>query len=241
MKVSKSLALVVGLIFTPIALAATPTYTKEEVLKQKLTEVIGVDVVSMSKAPIDGLYQAITDRGVLYITEDGSKLFHGNIYDMENQMKNLTEASLAGPRLAMLKPFEDKMLVYKAKDEKYVVTVFTDVDCAYCRKLHSQMQEYNDLGITIRYLAYPRRGIPSANADEMKAVWCSKDPLKAMTDAKEGEQIKPADCDIDIAAQYKLGQTFGISGTPAIVLANGTIVPGYQPPQQLLKTIERNL
>ena len=138
----------------------------------------------------------------------------------------------------MLKPFEKDMLVYKAKNEKHVITVFTDVDCGYCRKLHNQMSEYNDLGITVRYLAYPRAGIPSANADEMQAVWCAKDPLQAMTDAKAGKNIKAASCDIDISKQYRLGMSFGINGTPAMILEDGTMIPGYQPPENLLQTIE---
>ena len=189
-------------------------------------------------SPIAGLLQVLTDRGVLYITEDGSKLVHGNVYDMNDRMNNLTEAALAAPRLEMLKPFEQDMLVYKAKNEKYVVTVFTDVDCGYCRKLHNQMDEYNDLGITIRYLAYPRAGIPSANADEMQAVWCAKDPLQAMTDAKSGGNVKAASCDIDIAKQYRLGGSFGINGTPALILEDGSMIPGYQPPADLLRTLE---
>ena len=100
------------------------------------------------------------------------------------------------------------------------------------------MAEYNDLGITVRYLAYPRAGIPSANADEMQAVWCAKDPLQAMTDAKAGKNIKAASCDIDIAKQYRLGMSFGINGTPAIILEDGSLIPGYQPPENLLQAIE---
>ncbi|QDE32433.1 MULTISPECIES: bifunctional protein-disulfide isomerase/oxidoreductase DsbC [Shewanella] len=242
MKLTKALALVASLIIAPIVSAAPATdVSNESALKQKLTETLGVNVTLIQQSPVDGLYQALTDRGVLYVTKDGAKLFHGNLYDMDKGMKNLTEAALAGPRIKLLKPFEDDMLVYKAKNEKHVVTVFTDVDCGYCRKLHNQMQGYNDLGITIRYLAFPRAGIPSANADEMQAVWCAKDPLKAMTEAKNGGNVKAASCGIDIAAQYKLGVSFGVNGTPALILENGVMVPGYQAPAELLNTIESNL
>lgn len=242
MKLTKAIALVVSLVIAPIVSAATATdVSNESALKQKLTETLGVNVAQIQPSPVDGLYQVFTDRGVLYVTQDGSKLFHGNLYDLDQGMKNLTELALAAPRLEMLKPFEQDMLVYKAKNEKHVVTIFTDVDCGFCRKLHNQMQGYNDLGITIRYLAYPRAGIPSANADEMQAVWCAKDPLKAMTEAKAGGNVKSASCDIDIAKQFQLGQAFGVNGTPAIVLENGVMVPGYQPPADLLRTIESNL
>ncbi|WP_282109812.1 bifunctional protein-disulfide isomerase/oxidoreductase DsbC [Shewanella algicola] len=242
MKLTKAIALVASLVIAPIVSAATATdVSNESALKQKLTETLGVNVAQVQPSPVDSLYQVFTDRGVLYVTQDGSKLFHGNLYDLDQGMKNLTELALAAPRLEMLKPFEQDMLVYKAKDEKHVVTIFTDVDCGFCRKLHNQMQGYNDLGITIRYLAYPRAGIPSANADEMQAVWCAKDPLKAMTEAKTGGNVKSASCDIDIAKQFQLGQAFGVNGTPAIVLENGVMVPGYQPPADLLRTIESNL
>ena len=103
------------------------------------------------------------------------------------------------------------------------------------------MQGYNDLGITIRYLAFPRSGIPSANADEMQAVWCAKDPLQAMTDAKSGQNVKAATCAIDIEKQYRLGMAFGISGTPALILQDGTLIPGYQEPKDLLRTLEAKL
>jgi len=238
MKLSNAFILVASLLVPAMSQAASNTGDQNSELKQKISDMLGVEVTTIQPSPISGLQQVLTDRGVLYITEDGSKLIHGNVYDLNNRMKNLTEAALAGPRIEMLKSFEKDMLVYKAKNEKHVVTVFTDVDCGYCRKLHNQMSEYNDLGITVRYLAYPRAGIPSANADEMQAVWCAKDPLQAMTDAKAGKNIQAASCDIDISKQYRLGMSFGINGTPAMILEDGTMIPGYQPPENLLQTIE---
>ncbi|MCW3171616.1 bifunctional protein-disulfide isomerase/oxidoreductase DsbC [Shewanella subflava] len=238
MKLSNAFILVASLLVPAMSQAASTTGNQNSELKQKISDMLGVEVTTIQPSPISGLQQVLTDRGVLYITEDGSKLIHGNVYDLNNRMKNLTEAALAGPRIEMLKSFEKDMLVYKAKNEKHVVTVFTDVDCGYCRKLHNQMSEYNDLGITVRYLAYPRAGIPSANADEMQAVWCAKDPLQAMTDAKAGKNIQAASCDIDISKQYRLGMSFGINGTPAMILEDGSMIPGYQPPENLLQTIE---
>jgi thiol:disulfide interchange protein DsbC len=242
MKFIPVISLIVSLAWAPIAISAPSTDSNTEAkLTQKLTDTLGVNISLIQASPVEGLYQVLTDRGVIYVTKDGSKLIHGNLYDLDKGMKNLTESALAGPRLEMLKPFEKDMLVYKAKNEKHVVTVFTDVDCGYCRKLHSQMQGYNDLGITIRYLAFPRAGFPSVNADEMQAVWCAKDPLKAMTDAKGGENVKSASCDIKIEDQYRLGMAFGVNGTPALILKDGTLVPGYQSPKDLLGTLEANL
>jgi thiol:disulfide interchange protein DsbC len=242
MKLAQFFSLVAGLALVPMAISASATDNNAEAkIKQKLQDTLGVSINLFQDSPIEGLYQVLTDRGVIYVTKDASKIFHGNLYDLDNGMKNLTEAALLGPRVTMLKPFENDMLVYKAKNEKHVVTVFTDVDCGYCRKLHNQMQAYNDLGITIRYLAFPRAGIPSANADEMNAVWCAKDPLQAMTDAKSGQNVKAATCAIDIEKQYRLGMAFGISGTPALILQDGTLIPGYQEPKDLLRTIEAKL
>ncbi|WP_445945994.1 bifunctional protein-disulfide isomerase/oxidoreductase DsbC [Shewanella sp.] len=242
MKLAQFFSLIAGLALVPMAMSATATdNTNETKIKQKLQDTLGVSISLMQDSPVEGLYQVLTDRGVIYVTKDGGKIFHGNLYDLDNDMKNLTEAALSGPRVTMLKPFEKDMLVYKAKNEKHIVTIFTDVDCGYCRKLHAQMQGYNDLGITIRYLAFPRAGIPSANADEMQAVWCAKDPLKAMTDAKSGENVKAASCNIDIEKQYRLGMAFGVSGTPALILKDGTLVPGYQQPSDLLRTLEAHL
>ncbi|MGB2517997.1 bifunctional protein-disulfide isomerase/oxidoreductase DsbC [Shewanella algae] len=238
MKLTRAFSLCLALAVTPFVGVASAASEPGDQLKQKLSDTLGIEVISMADSPIPGLYQAITNRGVLYVSKDGSKLLHGNLYDLNQGMKNLTEAALAGPRLEMLKSFEDKMLVYKAKNEKHVVTVFTDITCGYCRKLHNQMQEYNDLGITVRYLAYPRQGVPSPNAEEMEAVWCAKDPHKAMDDAKAGKSIKMVKCDANIPGQYQLGMSFGINGTPALILEDGSLIPGYQPPKDLLNNLE---
>ncbi|WP_299801730.1 bifunctional protein-disulfide isomerase/oxidoreductase DsbC [uncultured Shewanella sp.] len=238
MKFTRTFSLIAAMMIAPAALAASNSSDDTAALKQKLSETLSVKVISMKPSPIPELYEAFTDRGVLYISKDGSKLFHGNLYDLDKGMKNLTEAAMAGPRIDMMKPLEENMLVYKAKNEKHVVTIFTDVSCGYCRKLHNEMDGYNDLGITVRYLAFPRAGVPSANADEMESVWCAADPLKAMGEAKNGKAVKQAKCDAKIAEQYNLGQAFGINGTPAIILEDGTLIPGYQPPQALLRTLE---
>ncbi len=242
MKFTRVFSLLIAVFLAPFAIAASnstgDTIANSAELKQKLKDTLSVTVHSLNQSPVPGLYEALTDRGVLYITQDGSKLIHGSLYDLDKGMKNLTEAAMAGPRIDMMKPLEKNMLIYKAKNEKHVVTVFTDISCGYCRKLHNQMDEYNDLGITIRYLAFPRRGVPSANADEMEAVWCAADPLKAMTEAKAGNKVPHQKCDAKIAEQYNLGQSFGINGTPAIILEDGSMIPGYQEPKALARALE---
>ncbi len=239
MKFSRILSLCCLLAFGT-AQAADTAKPNIDAIKEKLVKIAGLKVMSMQDTPIHDLYLAMTDRGVFYVSGDGTKLINGSMFDLSNGFKNLTEAAMGKPRIAALKKFEPEMIVYKAKNEKHVVTVFTDITCGYCRKLHKEMKQYNDEGITIRYLAFPRAGVPSSVASEMQSIWCSKDPLKAMDDAKAGNDVANKACDAKIAEQYHLGQSFGINGTPAIILDDGTLIPGYQPPARLLQTIENH-
>ncbi|PVM67679.1 bifunctional protein-disulfide isomerase/oxidoreductase DsbC, partial [Salmonella enterica subsp. enterica serovar Rubislaw] len=128
---------------------------------------------------------------------------------------------------------EKEMFGYTAPDEKHVITVFTDITCGYCHKLHEEMKDYNALGITVRYLAFPRQGLESQAEQDMKSIWCAKDKNKAFDDAMAGKGVKPASCDVNIADHYALGVQLGVSGTPAIVLSNGYVVPGYQGPKEM--------
>ncbi len=237
MKFTRAISLTAALVMSAFA-AQAADIKNADVLKQKLSDTLGLEVADLQPSPIPGLYQALTDRGVIYVTEDGSKLVHGNIYDMDRGMLNLTDAALAGPRKEMIKEFEDDMLVYKAKDEKHVITVFTDVTCGYCRKMHNEMKDYNDAGITVRYLAFPRQGVPSKNAEDMRSIWCAADPLQAMNDAQNGKRVPTAKCDAKITEQYQLGGTLGVTGTPAVVLEDGILIPGYQPADSLLRMLE---
>ena len=237
MKLPRLVTLCLSLAVAPMLFAAPAG--DYDALKQQLTKRLGIEIITLKDAPVDGLLEAVTSHGILYVSKDGTKLMQGTIYDLQDGMNNLTEAAMAKPRLEKLKPFEDQMLVYKAKNEKHVVTVFTDITCGYCRKLHHQMKEYNERGITIRYMAYPRAGVPSKVADEMESIWCSKDPKKAMDDAKTGKDVPLATCDADVNAQYQLGVSFGISGTPSLILEDGTMLPGYMPPAQLYQAVSQ--
>lgn len=194
----------------------------------------------MSISQVDGLIEVITDRGLYYFSEDGGHLISGKIYDVSGRPQDITEKSLAKVRVAGMKEFEDSMIVFPAKDEKYQVTVFTDTSCGYCRKLHAEMEGYNDLGITVRYLAFPRSGIQGSTYKELTSIWCAVDQQTAMTKAKNGDrtpQPQAKMCNMPIAEQYSMGVKVGVSGTPAIVLDNGTMIPGYQGPADLMATL----
>lgn len=131
------------------------------------------------------------------------------------------------------------MIIFKSPQEKHVVTVFTDITCGYCHKLHEQIKDYNALGITIRYLAFPRQGLNSQTERDMASVWCSANPKDAFTQAMNGGNVQPATCDIDISKHYTLGVQYGIQGTPALLLDNGTLIPGYQSPKELAAILDQ--
>ena len=134
---------------------------------------------------------------------------------------------------------ESEMLVFAPKDPKYTVSVFTDVDCPYCRKLHAQIGEYNRLGIRVRYLLYPRNGPNTPSWTKAEQVWCSSNRNESLTKAKLGQDLKGKACtDTPLARFWALGQKFNVQGTPAIVLADGEMLPGYVPPDVLLKHLQ---
>ena len=130
------------------------------------------------------------------------------------------------------------MIVFAPDAPKHIITVFTDVDCGYCARMHRQMADYNRLGIEIRYTAFPRAGIGSPTYEEMVSVWCAEDQHTAMTDAKAGRAVEPARCDSPVSDQYEAGRAIGVNGTPAIVLESGELIPGYLPPDELLSRLD---
>lgn len=239
-------ALVVGVFISSTSFAVvSPEVT--EALTKKL-QALKIDVKSVNVSPIKSLYEVATDNAIYYMSEDGKFLINGNLYDLDNGMKNLTDAKVEELRraktemhFAKMKSFEKDMIVYKADDEKYVVTVFTDPSCGYCQKLHGEIAEYNKLGITIRYLAFPRGGVNSNTYNTMLSIWCAEDPKLAMDDAKLRRSLKPAtaDCKNTVKEQYELGVLLGVNGTPALFLEDGTSMPGYLPADRLLKALQQ--
>lgn len=203
-------------------------------IKQALTR-LGVQNTEIHTSPVAGMKTVITDSGILYVTEDGKHVLQGPMYDVSGkQPVNVTNQALMGK----LNGLEKEMIIYKAPKEQYAITVFTDITCGYCHKLHEQMSDYNALGITVRYLAFPRQGLQSQAEQDMKAVWCAKDQKKAFNDAMKGGKVAAESCKIDIANHYKLGIQFGVQGTPAMVLQDGTMIPGYQGPKELKEFLD---
>lgn len=238
MLIKKLIALTGLLALSQMALAATDP--NQAVIEKSLGN-LGAEVVDVTKSPIDGIYEVMTNRGLLYTSADGRYVFQGKVFDISDGVVDMSEKRMAKMRKDRLGAFEDSMIVFPAKNEKHQITVFTDVDCGYCRKLHASIDEYNDLGITVRYMAFPRGGKRSPVWNEMQSVWCSKDPLKAMTEAKGGAQLSELQCENKVAEHYQLGVEFGVTGTPALVLDDGNMIPGYQPPENLIKILNADI
>lgn len=131
------------------------------------------------------------------------------------------------------------MIVYAPKQVKHTVTIFTDIDCPYCRKLHKEMQSYLDAGIEVRYLAFPRAGAGSESYKKAVSVWCAKNREEAMTRAKRGETVKSESCKHPVDRHLALVQRLGVNATPTIFLENGRRIPGYVPAQRLLQILEQ--
>ncbi|PSW42805.1 bifunctional protein-disulfide isomerase/oxidoreductase DsbC [Photobacterium leiognathi] len=230
------------IVATAVALTAFSAVAKpnEAAISQQL-EKVGLTPSSIASSPIPGLNEVATERGVIYTTDDGKYFVVGHLYENSGaQPVNLTEQKMAKMNKDKIAAMEKDMIVYPAKNEKYVVTVFTDTSCGYCRKLHNEIKGYNDEGITVRYLAFPRGGERSGNFNQMSAIWGAKDRAKAMDDAKSGnfDESKITPRPDLVRAQYELGVAMGVNGTPAIVLADGTMIPGYQPPAALRQLLD---
>lgn len=216
------------------AAAIGPARADDAAIKQTLTR-LGMPNAEIQDSPISGMKTLLTDNGVLYITADGKHLLQGPLYDVGGKNPvNVTNQILK----TKMEALQDQMIVYKAAQEKYVITVFTDITCGYCHKLHEQMKDYNALGITVRYLAFPRQGPNSQTEKDMQAVWCSANRNKAFDAAMNGDNVAPAGCNVNITPHYQLGVQFGVQGTPAIVLQDGMVVPGYQDPKEMLAMLK---
>lgn len=192
----------------------------------------------ISPSPVPGLVEVVIGPRLYYFSEDGKYFINGHIIDVKLQ-EDITEPKISEARKGVLGRIDEKeMILFPAKDPKHTITVFTDVDCGYCRKLHSEMADYNKLGISVRYLLYPRTQIGSPSYKKAVSVWCAEDRKKALTDAKGGGNVESKECKNPISSNIQLGRMMGVNGTPAIVQDNGEMIRGYMPPQDLFNKLE---
>lgn len=197
-------------------------------------------VTSIEESPVAGVYEVTLGTQVLYVTADGRYLMQGSLFDIETRT-DLTSEAMAKLRKGVLSEEDPAKQITFAPPEDEIaheVFVFTDIDCGYCRRLHSQIQEYNDYGIAVHYLSFPRAGPGSSSFEKAVSVWCADDRQTALTEAKKGNDPEPRTCENPVASQFQLGQEIGVQGTPAIVAEDGTMLPGYMPPQKLVQRLD---
>ncbi len=236
---SKSVFIVlVSFLFALSAMAAGSNLEKA---RRTISVKLGVPAKNIQDSPVANLYLVSIPPRLFYISGDGKYVIDGDMIDVASKT-NITDALRGKARIQAINDLgEDAMIIYSPEKDKvkHTITVFTDIDCPYCRKLHHDMDKYNALGIRVRYLAYPRAGIGSGSYDKAVAVWCASDRKKAMNLAKSEQAVKSEKCDNPVAAEFKLGNMIGVRGTPALVLENGQMVPGYVPPERLAAILDQ--
>ncbi|MDC1510261.1 DsbC family protein [Oceanospirillaceae bacterium] len=230
--------------FASIALAAD--YTKLEAGLARINP--DIKALSIEPTPMEGMYDIVLNTGdQIYMHEDGTFFFAGSMFQnpIGARLVNLTQASsLKKTLIAMQSDAAQKAWVFPAKGEKKAsITIFTDVDCFYCQKLHAEMDQLNGYGIEVRYLAFPRAGLQSSSYQVLVDSWCAQNPNEFLTQAKlrshnkQSPQDSPELCDNPVAAHYALGEVIGVTGTPAIVLDSGQLMPGYVPAEEMAKRL----
>ena len=196
---------------------------------------------NISPSQLDGYYEVIlTDPfiDVMYISTDGKYVIQGAVTDLE-LMTNISTNRINSIKLNILESISDSdKIVFKAKEEKYVINVFTDVDCPYCAKLHANMRQMNDLGITVKYLASPLEQLHPNAQSAMEKIWCAEDRELAMHNYKSKRFLPDSeDCTNPVSEQLAISKQLGVNGTPSIFFENGTNLPGYLPPNDILNRI----
>jgi thiol:disulfide interchange protein DsbC len=202
----------------------------------------GATIVDVTKTPVEGVFKLdLLDMQSVYVSADGNFLIIGEIFQItNNKLINLTEFDRDIERKDLIADIDKSELIsFTAANEIFSVTIFTDIDCGYCRKLHSEISEYNKLGISINYAAFPRSGLQSESYSKIVGAWCSNDPKKTLTALKQGKNIYISDCDDHpVEKHYRLGRKIGVTGTPAIISDRGQLIPGYVPAEELLKRLQ---
>ena len=219
------------LFHTPLMADTDTDIKKAHAAVQKMIPTVPLEAIQPS--PLPGVFQVMIPPQMFYISADGRFAIDGDLIDLQSGV-NVSNVVRDKLRVAAVDAQgEASMIVYGPKKPTHTVTVFTDIDCGYCRKLHSEIDQYAKAGIKVRYMAYPRAGLGSGSYQKAVSVWCSKDKNDAMTRAKRGEEVKANDCDNPVAQQFELAQRIGLRGTPAIITEQGQVFPGYVPADRL--------
>ena len=240
LKLFRSLSVV--LLCVGLAAHAVESSNTNKTVINKVREAFGEAPSMVAPAPIPGYSLVVTTQGDFFVSNDGRYMIYGRLFDLKDGLVEITGNGLNSFRKEQLSDLAVDAITYPAKGkEKYNIYVFTDITCGYCRKMHRQIEEYQEAGITVNYLAFPRS--PEAGVS-MQRIWCAKDNVKALTDAKLKNEITTAQCEgknDTVQSQHEIGMKFGVRGTPAMVLENGALMPGYRTPKDLVEVLSKTL
>jgi thiol:disulfide interchange protein DsbC len=230
-----------ALIALPLGLAVATVAAQELSPAELATKLSGIEAKDITEAPVPGLYQVAVGANVAYVTKDGRYIIRGDIYDAETSA-NVSEETRAKARVSMLDSVDPaSMIVYKpaSGEVKHKITIFTDIDCGYCRQFHREIDKVTALGIEVHYLFFPRTGPNTESWTKADQVWCAQNHNAALTRAKLGGEVpESAQCKTPVESHYALGQRIGVRGTPAIFSEAGELIGGYLPPAQLAKVLD---
>ena len=232
------------LLMYSLILFSLTTYSDELLIKEKISGILppGTQIEKIEESSFPNIYKVYYgDIQPLYVSKSGKYFLYGDMFEINSsEIINLTALDIKKQRISLMKEInQDELISFSSDDEIYSVTVFTDVDCGYCRKLHNEIRAYNKLGISINYAAFPRSGIGTEAFTKMVGAWCSTNPKKSITYLKDGKKLDLNICDSQpVSKHYAHGKKIGITGTPAIISSEGELFPGYYSPQDLLDKLK---
>ena len=233
--------MLVSLMVAPAVFSADINSPEErELARQKIARLVEDAPFELNDGPVPGVFEVLLGGQIVYAYQQGDHLLIGELYDTDRMINYAEAAEQVHVAEILAQIPADEMIVFGPEDAKRHITVFTDIDCPYCRKLQEEVPELTEAGLQVRYLAFPRAGIGSKTYSEMVSIWCSEDQQAAMSDAMEGHYPPTLTCENPVAAQYELGGLAGVRGTPTIVIDDGTIVPGYMPAAEMLERLGLN-
>ncbi len=234
----KQITAFLGLVLVAMGLCANEADIKriEAHFKSFFPE---INIDSIKPSPVANLYAVQANEGILYVTGDAKFALNGHLLDLGENGQDLTEIALQNIRLDIIKDIEDSLVIFGAKESKHEVVVFTDVDCGYCRKFHASVPELNEKGIRIKYAGFPRAGFGSPSFQTLVSIWCAEDPKSAMTAAKTGQALEAKNCQHPLNEHMKAVMKLGLRGTPALIFADGSMVPGYLTVEQMLQAVQK--
>ena len=223
--------------------AASLIWAQQPSVLENLKKILpqGLNINFYEESEIENFYVVnVANNQILYVSNDFKYVFAGDVISLDNgapsSLNELYQAKLVKQVMSLLE--DTRTINFTAENEKHLIKVFTDISCGYCRLLHSQIDDYLALGISIEYYGFPRDGLQTQVFEDMQSAWCSDDPKLSITKLKAGDDVEEKTCQNPIQMHYEYGQLLGITGTPSIFLSNGQKLSGYIPASELIKIIE---